>query len=199
MGKITAYKVNNLSKVDLRFYKEGDHFITPRSVGMLTNGKMKTLQSDLMTELNDLKNRVKALEEVGGRNLLINSTFKGGRNGWTTQAGDVEYVDDLMISSGSPAEVYRTNVLNGLDTATVSVWVKGSGRFQARAGEGARVGYTVFNHSTFKQVSSTLVDMGNGNLILMLDGDNIEVEKVKVEKGTKATDWTPAPEDFQFL
>ena len=67
MGKITAYKVNNLSKVDLRFYKEGDHFITPRSVGMLTNGKMKTLQdqSDLITELNDLKNRVKALEEAG--------------------------------------------------------------------------------------------------------------------------------------
>src|SRR5699024_3035667 len=71
MGKITAYKVNNLSKVDLRFYKDGDHFIAPRSVGMLTNGKMKTLQSDLMTELNDLKNRVKALEEIWGRNLLL--------------------------------------------------------------------------------------------------------------------------------
>ena len=67
MGKITAYKVNNLSKVDLRFYKEGDHFITHRSVGMLTNGKMKTLQdqSDLITELNDLKKRVKALEGAG--------------------------------------------------------------------------------------------------------------------------------------
>src|SRR5699024_1148069 len=73
MGKITAYKVNNLSKVDLRFYKEGDHFLTSRSVGMLTNGKMKILQSDLMTELNDLKNRVKALEEVGGRNLILDS------------------------------------------------------------------------------------------------------------------------------
>ena len=46
MGKITAYKVNNLSKVDLRFYKDGDHFITPRSVGMLANGKMKTLQGN---------------------------------------------------------------------------------------------------------------------------------------------------------
>ena len=66
MGKITAYKVNNLSKVDLRFYKEGDYFITSKSVGILANGKMKTLQdqSDLMTELNDLKNRVKALEGV---------------------------------------------------------------------------------------------------------------------------------------
>src|SRR5699024_5414350 len=36
---------------------------------------MKTLQaqSDLMTELNDLKNRVKALEEFSGRNLLLDS------------------------------------------------------------------------------------------------------------------------------
>ena len=67
MGKITAYKVNNLSKVDLRFYKDGDYFITSKSVGILTNGKMKTLQdqSDLITELNNLKKRVKALEEGG--------------------------------------------------------------------------------------------------------------------------------------
>ena len=66
MKKITAYKVNNLSKVDPRFYVEGDHFLTDRSVGILNNGKIKTLQdhSDLMTELNNLKKRVKALEEV---------------------------------------------------------------------------------------------------------------------------------------
>jgi len=66
MKKITAYKVNNLSKVDPRFYVEGDHFLTDRSVGILTNGKIKTIQdqTDLITELNDLKNRVKALEEV---------------------------------------------------------------------------------------------------------------------------------------
>src|SRR5699024_2301351 len=44
MKKITAYKVNNLSKVDPRFYVEGDHFLTDRSVGILNNGKIKTLQ-----------------------------------------------------------------------------------------------------------------------------------------------------------
>ena len=46
MKKITAYKVNNLSKVDPRFYVEGDHFITDRSVGILINGKIKTLQGN---------------------------------------------------------------------------------------------------------------------------------------------------------
>lgn len=135
-------------------------------------------------------------EKVYGRNLLLNSTFKGGRNGWATQSGDIKYIDDLMFSSGSPAEIYRNNVLDGLDSATVSVWVKGSGRFQARAGGGVRPGYTTFNHDVFRQVSSTFDDTGNGNLVLMIDGDDIEVEKVKLEKGTKATPWSPAPEDL---
>ena len=44
MGKkITAYKVTNLSKVDTTLYIEGDHFITDRSIGVLVNGKIKTI------------------------------------------------------------------------------------------------------------------------------------------------------------
>ena len=71
MKKITAYKVNNLSKVDPRFYVEGDHFLTDRSVGILNNGKIKNilgndqLENDvntLKTDLINLTNRVKQLE-----------------------------------------------------------------------------------------------------------------------------------------
>ena len=78
MKKITAYKVNNLSKVDPRFYVEGDHFLTDRSVAILTNGKIKnilgndqlekdvnTLKTDvstLKTDLINLTNRVEQLE-----------------------------------------------------------------------------------------------------------------------------------------
>ena len=71
MGKITAYKVNNLSKVDPRFYVEGDHFLTDRSVGILNNGKIKNilgndqLENDvntLKTDLINLTNRVEQLE-----------------------------------------------------------------------------------------------------------------------------------------
>jgi|SRR5699024_2217882 len=46
MKKITAYKVKNLGKVNPRFYVEGDHFITDRSVGILINGKIKTIQGN---------------------------------------------------------------------------------------------------------------------------------------------------------
>ena len=71
MKKITAYKVNNLSKVDTRFYVEGDHFLTDRSVGILSNGKIKNilgneqLEKDvntLKTDLTNLTNRVEQLE-----------------------------------------------------------------------------------------------------------------------------------------
>ena len=71
MKKITAYKVNNLSKVDTRFYVEGDHFLTDRSVGILNNGKIKNILgneqlekdvSTLKTDLINLTNRVEELE-----------------------------------------------------------------------------------------------------------------------------------------
>lgn len=44
--KISAYRVNNLSKVNTTLYVEGDHFITNRSVGILVNGKIKTIGNE---------------------------------------------------------------------------------------------------------------------------------------------------------
>lgn len=44
--RIRAYKVKNLSKVNTTLYREGDHFITNRSVGILVNGKIKTIGND---------------------------------------------------------------------------------------------------------------------------------------------------------
>ena len=72
MKKITAYKVNNLSKVDTRFYVEGDHFLTDRSVGILSNGKIKTIQgndqleNDLDTLKTDLINLISRVEQLEG-------------------------------------------------------------------------------------------------------------------------------------
>lgn len=135
--------------------------------------------------------------ELGGRNYLANSSFESGNTGWTTQSGTVLYEDGVAKTTGTPAEIYKTGILAGFDVVTVSVWVKGTGRFQARAGGGSRAGYTDFSHSDFKQVSSTFSDMGNTNLILMLDGENLEVEKIKLEKGNIASDYQEAPEDTE--
>src|SRR5699024_2329095 len=72
MKKITAYKVNNLNKVDPRFYVEGDHFLTDRSVGILNNGKIKNilgneqLEKDVNTLKTDLINLTTRVEELEG-------------------------------------------------------------------------------------------------------------------------------------
>ena len=64
MKKITAYKVNNLSKVDPRFYVEGDHFLTDRSVGILNNGKIKNIlgNEQIEKDVNTLKTDVSTLQ-----------------------------------------------------------------------------------------------------------------------------------------
>lgn len=45
-NKVDAYEVKSLATVDTTNYKQGDIFITNRSVGILTNGKIKTFQFD---------------------------------------------------------------------------------------------------------------------------------------------------------
>lgn len=41
--KVDAYRVTNLSKVNKTLYKEGDIFITDRSIGILANNKIETV------------------------------------------------------------------------------------------------------------------------------------------------------------
>ena len=48
---IKAYRVTNLSKVDTTWYKDGDLFITDRSIGVLANGKIKTIGNE--TDLSE--------------------------------------------------------------------------------------------------------------------------------------------------
>ena len=178
MGKITAYKVNNLSKVDLRFYKEGDHFITPRSVGMLANGKMKTLQSDLMTELNDLKNRVKALEEAGGGNLFTESSVQNG------------YFDLSLLAIGhtytlsSNKELWRVKISpSATSTKDESIVFL--------------VDVTQYTFTLTEEMKSL------GKLHLVKDGsgtyytyDELVNMEFKLVKDIKDTDWTLAPEEL---
>lgn len=40
---VQAYRVNSLSKVDKTLYREGDIFLTKRSVGILSNGKIENV------------------------------------------------------------------------------------------------------------------------------------------------------------
>ena len=56
------FKVSSLSKVDTTKYREGDFFITDKSVSILVNGKIETLvkQSDIRKIVRDEIKKVQA-------------------------------------------------------------------------------------------------------------------------------------------
>lgn len=71
--RINAYKVTSLSKVNTTWYKEGDHFITKNSIGVLVNGKIKTI-GNTMPSLKDYVKR----DEV---QQMIDDAMAGGGDG----------------------------------------------------------------------------------------------------------------------
>ena len=115
MKKITAYKVNNLSKVDPRFYVEGDHFITDRSVGILINGKIKTLQGnenmeEHITNKNNPHKVTKAQVGLGSvHNLALarnNDAIEGTSNSY--------YMTPLTTSQAIDAQVPNLEIIKDL-------------------------------------------------------------------------------------
>lgn len=55
MNRMNVYEVKALNQVNPMNYKNGDLFITNRSIGVLVNGQIKTLE----TNTPDLRNYVK--------------------------------------------------------------------------------------------------------------------------------------------
>ena len=202
MGKITAYKVNNLSKVDLRFYKDGDHFITPQSVGMLTNGKMKILQSDLMTELNDLKNRVKALEEVVDSNLALEDDPEAPDRNYITSGGGTSVVEYDPEQEGFYTNTHRARDFKHLlkkGSYTISLDAKKRPEGNATyailteniGGKSfIQPGSLTDNWQRFS-VTFTVEDETLTRKLIFYD--TLFWKNIKLEKGTKATDRTLAP------
>lgn len=59
--KVTAYQVNNLTKVNLKHYQEGDLFITNRTLGILMNGEIVPIPTK--QDLKKIENQLKKLGE----------------------------------------------------------------------------------------------------------------------------------------
>ena len=66
---MNVYPVNNIGKVDISRYKEGDVFTSDKKIGMIHNGKMEMLVRE-----SDLKEYVKKKDVQ----KLIDDTLKKG-------------------------------------------------------------------------------------------------------------------------
>src|SRR5690625_2124391 len=153
--------------------------------------------------------------EIGGRNYQpkITSTSQGA--GGMGRIID-DYTLEIDLPSSSPSQPYvfiprLTSDFQTEDTYTVSFYAT---LLSSDNDENERIRYglrsngsradqsTTFEVGERKKVEySHLNSDGDSNfrMIFFSNGDNnmtFLIERIKVEKGNKATDWTPAPEDI---
>lgn len=181
------------------------------------DGAFKNLNQVAYEAQNDYNNL-----EIGGRNLILNSSFEKDLNNWTT--------------NDNKAEIVKTGYANGkgckLTITTTSVVTPRQSRsnFYFYTGdvilvtakikpitEGLNLNSLIFRFVS--QISLTLtkqVNIDNGWILCTFkytfesdkDLSNVDygfynvsgtfiIDELKMEVGTKPTDWTPAPEDVQ--
>nr|DAO29155.1 MAG TPA: tail protein [Caudoviricetes sp.] len=159
----------------------------------ITDGNKTEIKQLVSPDLLSLKNRLKSSINnihIGGRNLLKNSGIKITNNSYLIAAYDI-----------------TTELKEG---ETVTATIKG------KLGTG-KVAFALYNSGNSVEIS-TLKDVGNGiyqntfswrigvtknkSLWIWTYQSNIVVDStiewIKLERGNKPTDWSPAPEDVWY-
>ncbi|WP_422066881.1 phage tail spike protein [Staphylococcus simulans] len=141
--------------------------------------------------------------QVGGRNLLENSAnIKKGIN--DTSNNYNQYWATLITSAHSKLQLGETitisfdvqmergEILRVYDTLTNYDFMFGEKVFTNLGNKKQRLSFTLPLVSTTKTGTLWNLSFYNNN-----NGDRFTIENIKIEKGNKATDWVPAPEDVK--
>lgn len=158
--------------------------------------------------------------EIGGRNLLLNSSFNNSLTGWvqTPTSATISVVDGY--NSNKAVRITRTGYANTTrsyitytinknisagDTICLSAYVKasnldaGNNEIMIRTAEGDKPLASITNTSSWTRIYNTHTFESNYSsfTVYVLLGKNgtIDVSSIKVEKGNKPTDWCAALEE----
>lgn len=150
--------------------------------------------------------------EIGARNILRNSAFNLGDGGWywTGYLANISYHTGELIN-GKPAKwayIRDGGTDGGLymrpsevtvtakrgDMMTISFWARGNGTILYGFDDANDTAEVV--PTEWRYISKTFRRLRSDNVIFYRKGATyLDVAFPKVELGTKATEWTPAPED----
>ncbi|GIN95196.1 hypothetical protein J6TS1_10660 [Siminovitchia terrae] len=170
------------------------------------NAKFAT-QSQLTQTADSLTSQISVVQdnldnlEIGGRNLLLNSDFNDGFTRWllfnSTPSNLVTVENGILKVRTSGSMSYlgqsfssRPEVVDG--KYVVQLYAKGTGKINARWG--TKQGTSQELTEDFNWYTFYIEGIGNRNLVIDVE-NYAEIDKIKLENGNKATDWTPAPED----
>lgn len=158
--------------------------------------------------------------QIGGRNLLLNSNFLNGTFGWNTEehckiaAGPNSTLNEknayvLAIANTGTGRAYNNSRIDKYHLAKTQYTLQ----FKYKTDDSSPVtfmvgvadtGYIIGNitapaDNTWRKFTATYTAPMTGSLTIRITSGTgrILIGVPKLEYGNKATDWTPAPEDFQ--
>ncbi|WP_096435913.1 phage tail spike protein [Alteribacter populi] len=175
--------------------------------------------SELSVDVDGISTNVSSLQaevdgfEIGGRNLLRNSDFSSGLDRWSANSPSSINV----VSEGLEVDVQHSQVIPRQDISmrilqedklTAQVKIK-IGNHDLLEGISFRFANTLtlalykitdlgdgWKQYIFQNEASTNYDFSGVVGLFDIDDDiSFIINEIKLEKGNRATDWTPAPED----
>lgn len=214
-GEVSTVK-SNVASLEVTTSGISQKVSSVESTTATLSGKVNTANDNATNALNTANSANSKIEglQVGGRNIFKNSGFTQGTSSWDSHScNNLQIINEpLSISKkainfvSTGGGIYQRNRVDGEITAlpngenyTVSGYVKCSSTAELRVAlEGVTTKYVIpssanawvyFSHQfTGNGTAHTFTFYGvNGNVYTLKD--------LKLEKGNKPTDWTPAPED----
>lgn len=187
-------------------------------------GTTNQLDSQTVIVLTDVDNL-----EIGGRNLVLNSSFNNNLYHWTVSSSDLicsviqgpssnralQMVTDSSTRLNISQIVLNKNTIATGDMFTLSFWYKISsdnpsisGVFVGNNGSPwttliEAIGTGLVFDGEWHHFTKSGVCEGSDSypddiaLYFLIAAGTFTVSEIKLEKGNKSTDWTPAPEDIQ--
>ena len=180
----------------------------------VNNGVTDTLRVD---ENGDVSLNVKSLS-ITGNQVATQGDLTSGING--LQIGSRNYIKDSVsrtLTANSTSDWYYNNLYTGLENTQYTFSV---GKISVISGSATKVSVLIYDINNAKLIQTMYLNVSNskqqvsftpppssGALSLLIyagvagstAGNSLKYEHMKLEKGSKATDWTPAPEDRSYL
>lgn len=130
--------------------------------------------------------------QVGGRNLIVRSTiaYNGYRLPEINHQSGFTYIHDGYVITDkiyvTPSEVYTLSAQKNITGYLALGYFTEDNLYMERP----------IMHTAFDQKYTDVITIPDGCSYCRISFMNVDENFIKFEKGNKATDWTPAPEDI---
>ena len=193
----------------LKTYINGQDEALKQLIDGEVNSKITQTKNELSSNISAVSAKVDGIQ-VGGRNLVTDSHFYSGSiNGWSSIYGNQKVENHILIkevtelTAANRIERQFPNLIVG-ETYTLTVYASVPTPLSWRNFKNANV-LTSSNTLTVNQYHNNSVTFTATDPTIIVRGyvadapvgSSIKIDWFKLEKGNKATDWTPAPEDTQ--